>query len=170
MMSLCFLDGWKWIVGNMDECDAVRTICRRGVQLIGTAHGPDVFTLPCLDRLSLGTSIHDVLQDAVLRNLLGGIQPVVISDVMSSQLAAELQFEAKVFGTGDDENPPARRRKILLQRKMEPSFDVVVEMRNRQCWRVYQNTADAIDAILEGDPSCISSGSFRVHCRTHSRK
>ena len=51
---------------------------------------------------------------------------------------------------GDDE---ARRRvsqKTALERKAPPTFEIAVEMQERQRWVVHENVADTIDNLLRG--------------------
>src|SRR5581483_11134706 len=79
-------------IGTELEAEAARTIAERGVQLVGTAHG---------------NTLDNLLMNPTLSDLIGGIQPVTLSD-----------DEAKRRGT----------QKTVLERKAPPTFDVVIEM------------------------------------------
>jgi stage III sporulation protein SpoIIIAA len=76
-----------------------------------------------------GNSIENLIKNPTLSDLVGGIQAVTL---------------------GDDE---ARRRgsqKTVLERKAPPTFEVAVEMQQRQCWTVHENVADSVDNLLRG--------------------
>src|SRR5438132_6597104 len=64
-----------------------------------------------------------------LSDLLGGIHAVTLSDE-----------EARRRGT----------QKTVLERKAPPTFDTLVEIRNRDEFSVYHETASVVDAFLRG--------------------
>lgn len=101
-------------IGNDAEAQAARTIGERGVQLVGTAHGQT------LENLMLNPSLAD---------LIGGIQPVTLSDA-----------EAQRRGT----------QKTVLERKAPPTFDVVVELLDYDRLAVHHNVQKTVDMILRG--------------------
>ncbi len=101
-------------IGTEAEALAARTIAERGVQLIGTAHGQ---------------SLHNLLMNPTLSDLVGGISSVTLSDE-----------EARRRGT----------RKTVLERKLPPTFDTVVEILSRSEIAIHENVADVIDAMLRG--------------------
>lgn len=103
-------------IGRELEAMAARTIAERGVQLIGTAHGN------ALDNLMLNPTLSD---------LVGGIQPVTLSDE-----------EARRRGT----------QKTVLERKSPPTFDVLIELQTRDRMAVHEDVAGAVDAILRERP------------------
>ncbi|MEM8807936.1 MAG: R3H domain-containing nucleic acid-binding protein [Cyanobacteria bacterium P01_G01_bin.38] len=76
-----------------------------------------------------GNQLENLVKNPTLSDLIGGIQTVTL---------------------GDDE---ARRRgsqKSVLERKAPPTFDIAVEMLERQRWVVHENVADTIDTLLRG--------------------
>ncbi|MCA1992570.1 MAG: AAA family ATPase [Coleofasciculus sp. S288] len=76
-----------------------------------------------------GNQIENLVKNPTLSDLVGGIQAVTL---------------------GDDE---ARRRgsqKTVLERKAPPTFEIAVEMQERQRWIVHENVADTVDALLRG--------------------
>jgi stage III sporulation protein SpoIIIAA len=76
-----------------------------------------------------GNRIENLIKNPTLSDLVGGIQAVTL---------------------GDDE---ARRRgsqKTVLERKAPPTFDVAVEMLERQRWVVREDVAIAVDELLRG--------------------
>src|SRR5687767_5054692 len=79
-------------IGTEQEAFAARTIAERGVQLVGTAHG---------------NSLENLMVNPTLSDLIGGIQPVTLSDE-----------EARRRGT----------QKTVLERKAPPTFDIVIEI------------------------------------------
>ncbi len=103
-------------IGRELEATAARTIAERGVQLIGTAHGN------ALDNLMLNPTLSD---------LVGGIQPVTLSDE-----------EARRRGT----------QKTVLERRAPPTFDVLIELQTRDRIVVHEDVAAAVDAILRERP------------------
>jgi stage III sporulation protein SpoIIIAA len=76
-----------------------------------------------------GNQIENLIKNPTLSDLVGGIQAVTL---------------------GDDE---ARRRgsqKTVLERKALPTFEIAVEMHERQRWVVHESVADTVDSLLRG--------------------
>ncbi len=76
-----------------------------------------------------GNRLENLIKNPTLSDLVGGIQSVTL---------------------GDEE---ARRRgsqKSVLERKAPPTFDIAVEMLERQRWVVHEHVADTIDVLLRG--------------------
>lgn len=76
-----------------------------------------------------GTNIENLVKNPTLADLVGGVQTVIL---------------------GDEE---ARRRgsqKAILERKAPPTFDVLVEIRERDTLAVYHDVAKAVDFLLQG--------------------
>jgi len=79
-----------------------------------------------------GNTLKNLLLNPTLSDLVGGIQSVILGDE-----------EAKRRGS----------QKAVLERKAIPTFDVVVELRERDVLAVYRDTAQAVDVLLRGyDP------------------
>ncbi|WP_416676694.1 R3H domain-containing nucleic acid-binding protein [Egbenema bharatensis] len=80
-----------------------------------------------------GNRIENLIKNPTLSDLVGGIQSVTL---------------------GDEE---ARRRgsqKSVLERKAPPTFDIAVEMLERQKWVVHQDVSETVDTLLRGrEPS-----------------
>ena len=66
-----------------------------------------------------------------LSDLIGGIQSVTL---------------------GDEEARRRRTQKSVLERKAPPTFDVIVEIQDRERVAVHADVADTVDAMLRGDP------------------
>jgi stage III sporulation protein SpoIIIAA len=103
-------------IGTEAEALAARTIAERGVQLIATAHG---------------NTLDNLLRNPTLADLIGGIQPVTLSDE-----------EARRRGT----------QKTVLERKAPPTFNVLVEIQERDQLAVYHDVAGVVDRFLRGMP------------------
>jgi len=76
-----------------------------------------------------GNRIENLMKNPTLSDLVGGIQSVTL---------------------GDEE---ARRRgsqKSVLERKAPPTFDIAVEMVERQTWVVHEDVSATIDMLLRG--------------------
>ena len=76
-----------------------------------------------------GNHLENLIKNPTLSDLVGGIQAVTL---------------------GDDE---ARRRgsqKSVLERKAPPTFDIAVEMLERQRWVVHEDVSSTVDFILRG--------------------
>ncbi len=76
-----------------------------------------------------GNSLDNLLMNPTLSDLLGGIHAVTLSDE-----------EARRRGT----------QKTVLERKAPPTFDTLVEIRNRDEFAVFHDTASVVDAFLRG--------------------
>ncbi|HEY9695922.1 MAG TPA: R3H domain-containing nucleic acid-binding protein [Trichocoleus sp.] len=76
-----------------------------------------------------GNEIENLIKNPTLSDLVGGIESVTL---------------------GDEE---ARRRgsqKSVLERKAPPTFEIAVEMLERQRWVVHENVAETVDMLLRG--------------------
>jgi stage III sporulation protein SpoIIIAA len=76
-----------------------------------------------------GNRIENLMKNPTLSDLVGGIQSVTL---------------------GDDE---ARRRgsqKTVLERKAPPTFEIAIEMLERQRWVVHEQVAESVDSLLRG--------------------
>ncbi len=78
-----------------------------------------------------GQTLDNLMMNPTLMDLVGGIQSVTLSDE-----------EARRRGT----------QKSILERKAPPTFDVLVEIQDRDRLVVHHNVAAAVDAILRGRP------------------
>jgi hypothetical protein len=76
-----------------------------------------------------GNSLENLLINPTLNDLLGGIQTVTLSDE-----------EARRRGT----------QKSVLERKSPPTFDVLVEIQDRDRLAVYQPLSEVVDQALRG--------------------
>jgi stage III sporulation protein SpoIIIAA len=77
-----------------------------------------------------GNQLENLIKNPTLSDLVGGIQSVTL---------------------GDEE---ARRRgsqKSVLERKAPPTFEIAVEMQERQKWVVHESVADTVDRLLRGN-------------------
>jgi len=78
-----------------------------------------------------GNSLENLLINPTLCDLVGGIDSVTLSDE-----------EARRRGT----------QKTVLERKAPPTFDVLVEIQDRQTVAVHHDVARAVDSFLRGRP------------------
>ncbi len=76
-----------------------------------------------------GKTLENLLMNPTLSDLMGGINTVTLSDE-----------EARRRGT----------RKTVLERKSPPTFDVLIEIVDRNRLSIYQNVAETVDALLRG--------------------
>ena len=78
-----------------------------------------------------GNSLESLIKNPTLSDLVGGIQSVTL---------------------GDDEAKRRSSKKTVLEREKQPTFDIVIEILDRNTLAVYKNTAEAVDYILRGWP------------------
>jgi len=78
-----------------------------------------------------GNNLDNLMLNPTLSDLIGGIQSVTL---------------------GDDEARRRRSQKSVLERKAPPTFDVVVEIQDRERVHVHSDVAQTIDQLLLGDP------------------
>ncbi|HLW38675.1 MAG TPA: R3H domain-containing nucleic acid-binding protein, partial [Candidatus Eremiobacteraceae bacterium] len=76
-----------------------------------------------------GIDLENILMNPTLCDLLGGVGAVTLSDE-----------EARRRGT----------RKTVLERKASPTFDVVIEIQDRNRLAIHSPVADVVDAMLRG--------------------
>ncbi len=76
-----------------------------------------------------GNAIENLIKNPTLSDLVGGIQSVTL---------------------GDEEARRRRTQKTVLERKAPPTFQIAVEMLERQRWVVHESVADTVDTLLRG--------------------
>ncbi len=78
-----------------------------------------------------GNNLDNLMLNPTLSDLIGGIQSVTL---------------------GDEEARRRRTQKSVLERKAPPTFDVIIEIQDRERVMVHSDVADTVDAMLRGDP------------------
>ncbi len=78
-----------------------------------------------------GNTLDNLMLNPTLSDLIGGIQSVTL---------------------GDEEARRRRTQKSVLERKAPPTFDVVIEIQDRDRVLVHGDVAETVDAMLRGDP------------------
>jgi stage III sporulation protein SpoIIIAA len=78
-----------------------------------------------------GQTIENLMVNPTLNDLIGGIESVTLSDE-----------EARRRGT----------QKTVLERRAPPTFDVLIEIRDRHHLLVHHNVSEAVDALLRNRP------------------
>ncbi|OGO21649.1 MAG: AAA family ATPase [Chloroflexi bacterium RBG_16_51_16] len=78
-----------------------------------------------------GQTLDNLLLNPTLSDLVGGIEAVTLSDE-----------EARRRGT----------QKTVLERRSPPTFDVLIEIQNRDRFAVYADIMSSVDALLRGFP------------------
>lgn len=78
-----------------------------------------------------GNTLENLIKNPTLSDLVGGIQSVTL---------------------GDDEAKRRASQKTVLEREKQPTFDIVIEIMDRNTLAVYKNTSEAVDYILRGWP------------------
>jgi stage III sporulation protein SpoIIIAA len=78
-----------------------------------------------------GVSLENLLMNPTLSDLVGGVDSVTLSDE-----------EARRRGT----------QKTVLERRAPPTFDVLVEIQDRQTFAVHHDVARAVDTLLRQKP------------------
>ncbi|HEY4000070.1 MAG TPA: R3H domain-containing nucleic acid-binding protein [Candidatus Xenobia bacterium] len=78
-----------------------------------------------------GNTLQNLLQNPTLSDLVGGIQAVTLSDE-----------EARKRGT----------QKTVLERKSPPTFQVIIEITDKDTLVIHDNVEEVIDLVLRGTP------------------
>jgi hypothetical protein len=78
-----------------------------------------------------GNNLDNLMLNPTLSDLIGGIQSVTL---------------------GDEEARRRRSQKSVLERKAPPTFDVIVEIQDRERVLVHSDVANTVDQMLLGDP------------------
>jgi stage III sporulation protein SpoIIIAA len=79
-----------------------------------------------------GISLDNLISNPTLSDLIGGIHPVTLSD---------------------EEARRRRTQKTVLERKAPPTFDVLIEIRDRDRFAVHADVTHVVDAVLRGQPA-----------------
>ncbi len=78
-----------------------------------------------------GNNLDNLMLNPTLSDLSGGIQSVTL---------------------GDEEARRRRTQKSVLERKQPPTFDVIIEIQDRERVMVHADVAETVDQMLRGDP------------------
>ncbi len=78
-----------------------------------------------------GNTLENLMMNPTLADLIGGIQSVTLGDE-----------EAKRRGT----------QKSILERRSPPTFDIVVEIQERDRVAIHEDVGEAVDGLLRGQP------------------
>lgn len=78
-----------------------------------------------------GNTLENLIKNPTLSDLVGGIQSVTL---------------------GDDEAKRRASQKTVLEREKQPTFEIVIEIIDRNTLAVYKNASEAVDYILRGWP------------------
>jgi stage III sporulation protein SpoIIIAA len=78
-----------------------------------------------------GNTLDNLLLNPTLSDLVGGVESVTLSDE-----------EARRRGT----------QKTILERRAPPTFDVLIEMQDRQRLLIHHSLAESVDGLLRGRP------------------
>ncbi len=78
-----------------------------------------------------GRPLDNLLLNPTLSDLVGGIESVTLSDE-----------EARRRGT----------QKTVLERRAPPTFNILIEIQDRQQIAIHANVADSVDRVLRGNP------------------
>lgn len=78
-----------------------------------------------------GNTLDNLIKNPTLSDLVGSIQSVTL---------------------GDDEAKRRGSQKTVLEREKQPTFDIVIEIIDRNTLAVYKDTSEAVDYILRGWP------------------
>ena len=78
-----------------------------------------------------GNNLDNLMLNPTLSDLIGGIQSVTL---------------------GDEEARRRRTQKSVLERKAPPTFDVIIEIVDRERVMAHADVAETVDAMLRGDP------------------
>ncbi|MBW4575679.1 MAG: AAA family ATPase [Aphanothece sp. CMT-3BRIN-NPC111] len=76
-----------------------------------------------------GNQIENLIKNPTLSDLVGGIQAVTL---------------------GDEEARRRASQKTVLERKAPPTFEIAVEMLERQRWVVHESVSETVDTLLRG--------------------
>ena len=77
-----------------------------------------------------GNNLDNLMLNPTLSDLIGGIQSVTL---------------------GDEEARRRRTQKSVLERKAPPTFDVIIEIQDRERVTVHSDVAETVDAMLRGE-------------------
>jgi stage III sporulation protein SpoIIIAA len=75
-----------------------------------------------------GNSLENLIKNPILTDIVGGVQNVILSDE-----------EAKRRGT----------QKNILERKISPTFQLVIEINQKEKWLIYENVEQFVDFFLK---------------------
>ena len=96
-----------------------------------------------------GNTLENLLLNPTLSDLVGGIESVTLSDE-----------EARRRGT----------QKTVLERRAPPTFDVLIEMQERQRLLVHGDVTTSVDAMLRGEPVQVELRSVDDEGAIHSER
>mmetsp|Transcript_4234 Transcript_4234/g.4652 ORF Transcript_4234/g.4652 Transcript_4234/m.4652 type:complete len:672 (-) Transcript_4234:267-2282(-) len=113
-------------IGRPREVAAAHTVKQRGVRMIASAHG----------------DLRGLVKNREIRGLIGGLEKVTLGDEAAKEEVRRKGINNETSGIS----------KMKTQRMAEPTFEIVVEVAraNFNEWRIIQDSAKAVDDILDG--------------------
>jgi stage III sporulation protein SpoIIIAA len=111
-------------------------------------HMPEVIVIDEIGREQEAAAARTIAERGV--QLVGTAHGITLDNLLMNPTLSDLVGGIESVTLGDEE---ARRRgtqKAVLERRAPPTFDVLIELQDRQRMAVHHNVAAAVDAMLRG--------------------
>ncbi|MFA5098262.1 MAG: R3H domain-containing nucleic acid-binding protein [Candidatus Margulisiibacteriota bacterium] len=111
-------------------------------------HMPEVIIIDEIGTLAEAEAARTIAERGVV--LIGTAHGICLENLVSNPTLSDLVGGVQTVILGDEEAKRRRTQKAILERKAPPTFDIVVEIRERDTMAIYSNVAEAVDKLLRG--------------------
>jgi len=136
-------------IGNARRMQVPRPDCQHAVMIEAVEnHTPEVIIVDEIGTEAEAAAARTIAERGV--QLIGTAHGNTLENLIMNPILSDLVGGVQTVTLGDDE---ARRRgttKTVSERKSPPTFDILVEMIDRQEVLVHKDTGSAVDSILRG--------------------
>jgi stage III sporulation protein SpoIIIAA len=111
-------------------------------------HNPEVIVIDEIGRIEEAQACRTIAERGV--ELIGTAHGNDLGNLITNPTLIDLLGGIQTVTLGDEEAQRRGTQKSVLERKSAPTFDVLVELRERDVLAVYRNLADVVDRVLRG--------------------
>lgn len=117
-------------------------------------HTPNVIIIDEIGTVDESLAARTISQRGV--QLIATAHGNVLENVIKNPSLNDVVGSISSVTLGDEESRRRGVQKSVLERSSPPTFDVVIEMIDRNHWNIHPNVAESVDNILRGkDPPCV---------------
>jgi stage III sporulation protein SpoIIIAA len=136
-------------IGHARRMQVANTSLQHKVMIEGVEnHMPEVIVIDEMSTELEALAARTIAERGV--QLVATAHGNTLSNVMSNPTLADLVGGQQTVTLGDIEARRRRTQKTVLERKHEPTFDIVVEIRERNAVAIHPEVGTAVDRMLRG--------------------
>ena len=111
-------------------------------------HMPEVIIIDEIGTSAEAEAARTIAERGVV--LIGTAHGIFLENLISNPTLSDLVGGVQTVILGDEEAKRRKTQKAILERKAPPTFDVVIEIRERDTMAIYTDVSAAVDKLLRG--------------------